>query len=117
MRSRWVILRRASNSGKVLFFCRSCERISQTPDKICPYKRAMDMNPGTILSRSLKQDGQHDCHLWEETNKEKLTHGGFCHISTHRHSSPEEAEMCKEAWKEAQEVLHQKVVDLIETGS
>ena len=34
--SRWVTLRRTSNSGKTLFLCLVCGRESTTPDKECP---------------------------------------------------------------------------------
>lgn len=33
--TRWVVLARTSNTGKRLFVCTWCGRISQTPDKIC----------------------------------------------------------------------------------
>ena len=33
--SRWVVIDRKSNSGKTLFVCTSCGRVSQTPDKTC----------------------------------------------------------------------------------
>lgn len=36
LNSRWVTIRRTTPSGKTLFFCRSCERVSISPDKYCP---------------------------------------------------------------------------------
>lgn len=34
--SRWVGIKRKADAGGVLFFCRSCERISDTADLDCP---------------------------------------------------------------------------------
>mgnify|MGYP001130195034 CR=1 FL=1 len=33
--SRWAMLRKTSNSGKTLFSCTVCGRVSTTPDKTC----------------------------------------------------------------------------------
>ncbi len=32
---RWAVLRRTSNSGKTLFVCKCCGRVSPLPDKTC----------------------------------------------------------------------------------
>jgi len=36
MKGRWQALEETSNSGKTLFRCLICERVSPTPDKECP---------------------------------------------------------------------------------
>jgi hypothetical protein len=33
---QWTVLDRVSPSGKRLFWCQRCGRVSQTPDKTCP---------------------------------------------------------------------------------
>lgn len=37
--NRWLELRATSNSGKTMFACRSCGRMSPVPDKDCPKVR------------------------------------------------------------------------------
>ncbi len=52
---RWTVLRFVSNSGRTLFGCGHCGRVSQTPDKECPagcpvepsYERVMPLIPQT----------------------------------------------------------------------
>lgn len=111
MKTRWVRLRRTSTSGKTLYLCRSCERVSPTPDKRCTASGVMapEVIPCQVEELS---DGQTDCELWEDRNREKLEPGAYCHLSQHRHSTVEEAEWCKESWQVAQQVLHGKIVDL-----
>jgi hypothetical protein len=36
MQARWQIIDKTSNSGKQLYRCLICERVSPTPDKDCP---------------------------------------------------------------------------------
>ena len=44
---RWMVLTRTSPSGKTLFQCRVCMRISIAPDKTCPPFRDGATNPLT----------------------------------------------------------------------
>lgn len=53
--NRWIEISQTSPSGKMMFVCRSCGRVSVTPDKECP--KGIDVHQeGTIFKMA--------CSLW-----------------------------------------------------
>lgn len=51
MSSRWKILDRTSPSGKPLFECQNCGRVSPTPDKRCFGPKQCGMDEEEMLGR------------------------------------------------------------------
>lgn len=62
--SRWVPLYATTNSGKTLFVCLMCGRISTTPDKTCP-------EPPTVVSWKMTAT----CAVLEEIEDAAFTAG------------------------------------------
>lgn len=54
-KSRWVTLKKTSNSGKALFVCTVCGRVSPTPDKTC--KTFEDPEESLACSRAETHSG------------------------------------------------------------